>query len=192
MREQPKVTKLAVVDIESLAKGPDAKIASIGCVIVDVENAATTSRFFTQVDITSQKERKYDIDTMFWWLKQASENIGAVSATFHGKDKLHLGDALIEFSQWLERQFQGEPINMFGNGPEFDNVILSHAYEQSGLKTPWAYFGNQSIRTALLFYRIANQNALPNVEFEGVKHHALDDAYHEARVLIEALKVIKG
>lgn len=193
-REQPEVTKIAVVDIETLAKGARAKIASIGCVILDVRSLEIRSHFYEVVETKDQHTRYAEADTVEWWLKQAVESPGAFRELFieSCKPKVSLDAALRDLSDWLKRRFDGEPINMFGNGPEFDNVILDDAYDQIGVDLPWNYWNNQSVRTMLLMYRLLSGNKQPNIKFEGDKHNALADATHEAKIIAETLRFVRG
>ena len=187
-RNKP-VTKLAVVDIETLDKTPSAVIFAIGCVIVDIEQLEITNEFYTVIN-PNQKGRTAGNGTPEWWLKQSLETPEAFEQlqAAYGSNKT-LKAALYEFGAFLTEEFNGSPINMFGNGPEFDNVVLTNAFEWAGLKTPWPYWGNQSIRTSNLLAQLAGHKI--EREFVGIKHHALDDAYHEAFLLIDAIKCFK-
>lgn len=187
-RNKP-VTKLSVVDIETLDKTTNAIIFAIGCVIVDVNDLSIANEFYTVIN-PNQKGRTAGNGTPEWWLKQSVESPDAFEQlqAAYGVNKT-LKAALYELGSFLNDEFNGEPVNMFGNGPEFDNVILDDAFAWAGLKTPWPYWGNQSIRTSNLFMQIAGVKS--DREFVGIKHHALDDAYHEAFLLIDALKQFK-
>jgi hypothetical protein len=187
-RNKP-VTKLAVLDIETLDKTTSAVIFAIGCVIVDVEQLEITNEFYTVIN-PNQKGRTTGNGTPEWWLKQSLEAPEAFEQlqAAYGSNKT-LKAALYELGSFLREEFNEEPVNMFGNGPEFDNVILDDAFSWAGLKAPWPYWGNQSIRTSNLLAQLAGHKI--DREFVGIKHHALDDAYHEAFLLIDALKFFK-
>ncbi|AHN84862.1 hypothetical protein Phi2_0053 [Vibrio phage phi 2] len=192
-REQPEVTKIAVVDIETLGKGAGAKIASIGCAILDVKTLQIGKTFYEVIETKDQHARYAEADTVEFWLTQAVESPDAFNELFtkSSKPKVSLESALKDLSAWLKSEFNGEPINMFGNGSEFDNVILNDAYEQLGIDLPWSYWCNQSVRTMLLMYRLVNGNQQPDIKFEVVKHHALFDAMHEAKIIAETLRFVR-
>ncbi|QBJ01004.1 3'-5' exoribonuclease [Vibrio phage Rostov 7] len=192
-REQPEVTKIAVVDIETLGKGVGSKIASIGCAILDVKTLQIGKAFYEVIETKDQHTRYAEADTVEFWLTQAVESPDAFNELFKksSKPKVSLENALKDLSAWLKSEFNGEPINMFGNGPEFDNVILNDAYEQLGIDLPWSHWCNQSVRTMLLMYRLVNGNQQPDIKFEGVKHHALFDAVHEAKIIAETLRFVR-
>lgn len=191
-REQPEVTKIAVIDIETLAKSEKSKIASIGCVILDVKTLQILpDYFYMPININDQKGRVNDESTMLWWFKQALENKKAFDAAFANPEACNIKLALNGLSDFLGRVFGDEPVNMFGNGPEFDNVILADAFAQYGIKLPWDYWNNQSVRTMLLTYRMISGNQQPDIKFEGTKHHAIHDARHEAKIIAESLRFIR-
>ncbi|WJZ69960.1 3'-5' exoribonuclease [Vibrio phage PVP-XSN] len=191
-REQPEVTKIAVIDIETLAKSEKSKIASIGCVILDVKTLQILpDYFYMPININDQKGRVNDESTMLWWFKQALENKKAFDAAFANPEACNIKLALNGLSDFLGRVFGDEPVNMFGNGPEFDNVILADAFAQYGIKLPWDYWNNQSVRTMLLTYRMISGNQQPDIKFKGIKHHALYDAQHEAEIIAESLRFIR-
>lgn len=189
MNRDKTINKLAVIDIETLDKKPNAVIFAIGCVIVDVNDLSITSELYTVIN-PSQKGRTTGNGTPEWWIKQSIKAPGAFEQLQAAcSSNKTLKAALYELGSFLNDEFNGDTVNMFGNGPEFDNTILDNAFEWAGLKTPWPYWGNQSIRTSNLLMQIAG--AKNEREFVGIKHHALDDAYHEAFLLIDALRFFK-
>ena len=180
--------KAVVVDLETLGKGEAAHILTIGAVCVDLDRLTVVDRFYIAVSDWGQDGREIDEDTVAWWESQKKENPKAYHYAFgvraEGKG-VDLLAALHSFSSWLEscEKDMGKR-EVFGNGPEFDNKILEHAYRQMGIDTPWKYRSNQSIRTMALIGKRFFGFDHYNMFFDGVKHFALDDAAHEAKVLI--------
>lgn len=179
--------RVAVVDIETAAKGPDARIGSIGCVVVDVPRGEIVGEFYTRADHLNQTDRTTDEDTLRFWGKQKAASPIAWEEMFNqALGRPPLLHALNELSDFLGHQFGGDRVQLMGNGPEFDNVILAHAYAQVGIPAPWDYGANQSLRTVAWFGRMfLGMDPKYSLAFEGAKHQALDDARHEARYLIE-------
>ena len=66
---------VAVVDIETLGKGHDAVIGSIGVVIVDVAMLQVVDEFYCRVDLAQGRQR--DDDTMAFWERQKAESPAA-------------------------------------------------------------------------------------------------------------------
>lgn len=195
MKELPPIRYIAVLDLETGAKTPDAHIFSIGLTLVDVEDLILADAFYYVCD-DSQPGRVTDSETLTWWLKQASKSPQAFKSIFNVEDKLPLDKVLRNLMDWFALHGDPKTIHLMGNGSEFDNVILEHALKQAGLKMPVPYWNNQSLRTIKLVHRLLNgdmaSNSLEALPFEGTKHHAGDDADHEAEQLLVALKAIRG
>ena len=128
--------------------------------------------------------------TMMFWEKQKTESPEAYNELFSPEkdnERVSLSEALHQTSKYID---ENTPKNtkpqVMGNGPEFDNVILSHAYEQLGITQPWKFSGNQSLRTACLFGRLfLGIDPKYTLERSGPLHHALHDAIHETQYLLE-------
>lgn len=198
MRELAPIKYIAVVDLETGATTPDAHIFSIGISMVDVQNLTVDASLYYRID-DKQPGRVKDAETLNWWLKQAYQSANAFDELFCNEDDdkpVPLKNALVALTEWLAGFGDPKTIHLMGNGSEFDNVILDHAIKQAGLKNPIPYFNNQSLRTIKLVHRLLNgdmaSNALEQMPFKGRKHHALDDAEHEAEQLLVALKAIRA
>jgi hypothetical protein len=184
--------KVIVTDIETKDTLQTAVILSIGAVVVDTETL-TIGEAFNCVMGENQPGRTVSESTMAWWEKQRNENFEAWEEVFKPFNDGELKDGLELFGEWIEQTGIKRP-QVFGNGPEFDNMILEHAFKtELGCSAPWDFGSNQSIRTAVLFGReLLDIDPKKDLPFEGVQHRALDDARHEAKILIEVLKAFKG
>ncbi|EAX3581667.1 3'-5' exoribonuclease, partial [Salmonella enterica] len=66
----------------------------------------------------------------------------------------------------------------------FDNVILRHAANKVGLLSPmWNYWNDRDVRTVSALAKALGLNINNIIKFEGVKHHALYDAIHQAKIV---------
>lgn len=182
---------VAVVDLETLGKGPGAVIASIGVVIVDMAKLAIMDEFYSRVALSQGRQR--DADTLDWWEQQKIKNPEAWVEVFSSCPRPYLSDVLEELSSFLGRNFdQFGPVELMGNGSEFDNVLLADAYEQWGIAQPWQFRGNQSLRTAVWMGRqLLDIDPKYDLQFEGIQHHALHDARHEAKYLLHIMGAFK-
>jgi len=169
-----------VIDLETLGKGPRAAIAAIGC--VEIIDGALAREFYVRVDLASAMSHGCEVDasTIQWWLKQPDEARVEVNGVLPTQS---LWTALGELIVFLGGYAPLEEILVWGNGATFDNVILSNAYAAVDLARPWQFWNDRDLRTLLALYPEAK-----NLPFEGIKHHALDDARHEAKQLIAALQ----
>lgn len=174
-----------VLDLETLGKGPNAAIATIGC--VRVENGVIGDGLYIRVDVDSAIAfgGETDASTIDFWLKQSEE---AQREIHHDFNRVKINNALIQLADFIDRPaaLYGESY-VWGNGATFDNVIISTAFQRAHIPRPWPYWNDRDLRTMVHLYPEAKKNTL--FPASGVKHHALDDAMHEARILIAALNL---
>ncbi|UJQ36158.1 3'-5' exoribonuclease [Aeromonas caviae] len=185
--------RVAVADIETLGQGADAVICSIAVVVVDLGSLAVVDEFYCRVD-HNQVNRSRSEGTLAFWEQQRQESPAAWDELFSpAGQRLFITSALELLAAFLLKAFgRAEDVQLMGNGSEFDNVILAHAYEQWGMAQPWHFRGNQSLRTAVWMGRaLLGIDPKYQLPFEGVRHHALHDARHEAAYLIAILKAFR-
>ncbi|KAB0549775.1 3'-5' exoribonuclease [Pseudomonas argentinensis] len=172
-----------VLDLETLGKGPNAAIATIGC--VRIENGVIGDGLYIRVDVDSAIGfgGETDASTIDFWLRQSEE---AQREIHHGFNRVKINNALIQLADFIDRPaaIYGETY-VWGNGATFDNVIISTAFQRAHVPRPWPYWNDRDLRTIVQLYPEAKKS----VPFVGLKHHALDDAMHEARILVAALKL---
>jgi hypothetical protein len=162
-----------MLDLETFSTKSNAAIVSIGAVKFDSTNVL--DEFYINVDLSSSLESGSQIDgkCIQFWMEQND----CVRNALFDKPK-SLKDALVEFSVWA-----GDIDELWGNGADFDNVILRNSYEQLGLVVPWDYHNNCCYRTAC--------KLMLDEEFEmyGEKHNALNDAKSQALHLMRILGI---
>lgn len=180
-----------MLDIETMGKNPKAPVTSIGAVVFNPSTGELKEEFSCKVDlIDSAKYGKIDAETILWWLKRAKEN----TPEFLEGDILSLHEALLCLDGFLKQLGKKKNVLVWGNGCDFDNVILQSAYCTLGLDVPWEHWNNQSVRTAVLIGReILGIDPKYTLKFEGEAHKALDDAKHQAHyvsIIWEQLETI--
>ncbi len=168
-----------VIDLETMAKAAPAPIVAIGCVRID--GLAITGERYWQIDLASAMAcgGVPDASTITWWLQQSDEARREIDGRTQG---LELPRALEQLAE-----FMAVPVGdslVWGNGATFDNVILRRAFDDCAIGAPWPFWCDRDLRTILGLFPEAKAR-----EFQGVKHHALDDARHEALQLIDALRM---
>lgn len=170
-----------IIDLETMGKGPNAAIAAIGC--VEIIGGTISREIYRRVELSNSMAAggTADADTIQWWLSQSAAERAEVNGTQSAE---LLFNVLGELRVFMTGMAHAHEILVWGNGATFDNVILSNAYAACGMERPWAYWNDRDLRTLLALYPQAKK--LP---FEGTKHHALDDARHEARQLVVALQL---
>lgn len=178
---------VVVIDLETLSISPGAAIGTVGAALVDVLTGEILSEFYERADLKGQDSRLRDSATMAFWAEQKLVNRLAWDEVFSTEiSRRPLACVLQTFCHWMMaiQETYGE-VEVMGNGPEFDNVIMVDALKWCGLDDPWHFRFNQSLRTvvwlARLLLKIDPRN-IPLVPGE-VQHHALHDARREAKGL---------
>lgn len=170
-----------VLDLETLSTQPHAIVVSIGAVALNAQGEVV-SEFHTPVICSSQPDRDVSESTCQWWDGQSDE---AKAASILAADAIPAGEALQAFSAWVLEHANPKTVKVWGNGSNFDNVILSSLYtDHPQLSRPWSYWNDRDMRTLLDLHPHAKDVG----PFEGIKHHALHDARHEAKQLGVVLK----
>lgn len=88
--------------------------------------------------------------------------------------------ALAAFADWLASE-HGPDVKVWGNGADFDNVILGSAYRRLGKSIPWAFYNSRCYRT------VKSLQPGCRIERAGTHHNALDDAKSQALHLMRLL-----
>ena len=171
-----------VLDLETLSTKPHAAVISIGAVALD-STGQCMGEFHVAIDGHTQPGRDISPDTIAWWEQQSPE---AQAASYRATNYVSATQAMCMFSGWVGTVADPEKVKMWGNGSSFDCTILSSLYAQChelGHPQPWRWWNDRDMRTISDDFPEA-KNVGP---FEGIEHHALHDARHEAKVLAKAL-----
>ena len=171
-----------VVDLETLSTQPNALVLSIGAVALTKFGAPVIGgNFYVALKQAEQGAvRHISQSTVDWWERQSIEAQQAaykptVCTSF-------VEDALDGFSDWIESIADPKQVLLWGNGCSFDNVILASLYDAWHRARPWSFWNDRDMRTVT-----GLMPALKLLPFEGIKHHALHDAKHEAAQLSQAI-----
>lgn len=167
-----------MLDLETFSLAPNAYIRSIGACFFD--HTGPTTKFYISCDGPDQVDADVDTDTVAWWNQQTPAAIEAL----RNSRQTALREALLEFKQWVDEEVKfheednpgmGVEVWMWGNGGDFDPVILGNAYKRYGIEQPWKWYNVRCFRTLKGIFR--EVKARP---FEGDKHNALADAVNQA------------
>lgn len=165
-----------MIDLESTGTGPDAAILAIGAVAFDRSSNALGPSFYRTIDLHSAVKAGGVIDpgTFTWWMKQSDQARAGMG------EGVPITIALLDFAVWLKLQcVQWEDVRVWGNGADFDPVLLSQSYARCQLATPWKFWNTRCFRT------IKNEHPAVKVKRTGTHHNALDDAMHQTIHLLK-------
>ncbi|EFB9388736.1 exonuclease [Escherichia coli] len=164
-----------MIDLETMGKNPDAPIISIGAIFFDPQTGDMGPEFSKTIDLETAGG-VIDRDTIKWWLKQSREAQSAIMT-----DEIPLDDALLQLREFIDENSGEFFVQVWGNGTNFDNVILRRSYERQGIPCPWRYYNDRDVRTIVELGKAIDFDARTTIPFEGERHNALDDARYQAK-----------
>lgn len=167
-----------MLDLETMSLRSDAAIVSIGAVKFNPRNKNVGElgdpsdpeykHFYRTVDLQSCIDLGLKVDgaAVMWWLKQSATARDALA----DPPPAPITDVLCDFHAW----FGGQRMQVWGNGANFDGVVMRNAYEKIALPPPYLYKDEMCYRTI--------RKVVPEVKWlDGINpHHALDDAVAQA------------
>lgn len=176
--------KWAVVDEESMSTEPNAAILAIGATMID--DLEAIDRFYVNVDLRSclAVGLHESESTRNWWKKQSTEAFNATQTNC-----VPIQTALQMWSDWI-KSHGGKSVRLMGNGPCADNMWLNSAYKACGMTNPVPFWNDICHRTLNWIGGQWLGVTKEDVSFKGVKHHAGDDAEHEAQHAIMVLNAL--
>ena len=164
-----------MIDLETMGINPDAPIISIGAIFFDPQTGDMGPEFSKTIDLDTAGG-VIDRDVIKWWLKQSREAQSAIMT-----DEIPLDDALLQLREFIDENSGEFFVQVWGNGANFDNVILRRSYERQGIPCPWRYCNDRDVRTIVELGKAIDFDARTAIPFEGERHNALDDARYQAK-----------
>jgi exodeoxyribonuclease VIII len=171
--------KHIMLDIETWGTSPYSVIIMIGACVFDPyasqPDEIIADRFEVAIDPASSAGLRTDAKAVLWWMDGARDEARRI---WLGKPKLSLYAALDGFTDWLLSHSVGDVqcgnLRIWGNGSDFDNVLLQHAYEVASREVPWSFRHNRCFRT------LRNLLTFEEGHYLGTAHTALADAENQA------------
>ncbi|WP_247095845.1 exonuclease [Escherichia coli] len=164
-----------MIDLETMGKNPDAPVNAIAGKFFDPVTGEMGPEFSKTIDLETAGG-VIDRDTIKWWLKQSREAQSAILT-----NEIPLDDALLQFREFIAENSGEFFVQVWGNGANFDNVILRRSYERQGIPCPWRYNNDRDVRTMVALGLVIDFDARTTIPFEGERHNALHDARYQAK-----------
>ncbi len=180
-----------MLDLETLDTVHSAVVVSIGAVAFDPYSNVIGDQLYLELtdDMALQQERGRTVsaNTARWWIQQddTAKRVFAKPPA-EGIKRVPTLDALLRFRIFVETN-GGVDVELWGNGSDFDNMILGSLYDSFETPKPWSYSRNRCYRT------MKNIGVGPRrpTEQVGVRHNALDDAVTQAKHLQEIFACLR-
>lgn len=175
----------AMVDIETLGTNYDAVVLSIGACAFNLHEwdeydgivEDKDRGFHIRLNLEEQVDagRKVDINTVAWWF---SQNKAAQASLQLDKEGCHVHEALNLFDEWWERAGGGKhKLQSWGNGPNFDQKIVTSLYYSFGRIPPWYYRQEKCLRT---LRQLAGNPDWKKLGIpQGLHHNAYEDSVYQ-------------
>jgi exodeoxyribonuclease VIII len=164
--------KHVMLDLETFGTSPYSTIIMIGAAVFDPytddPNKMITNRFEVAIDPKSYQAR-IDAATVMWWMDRERD---PARTAWLSMSKVTLSEALDGFSEWI--RYESADVRVWGNGSDFDNVLLSQAYEMMKRDAPWNFRHNRCFRT------LRALSIDETMQYLGTQHTALADAVNQA------------
>ena len=139
-----------MLDLKTLDTASSAVVISIGAVAFDPYTNAIGDKFYVEMteDIADQQKKGRTIsgDIVRWWIQQDVLAKRMFSESVDGVDRVSTLKALSLFDRFVTNN-GGKDVYVWGNGADFDNVILGSLYDAFGLRKPWYSNHNRCYRT---------------------------------------------
>lgn len=165
-----------MMDLETLDTKPGATILSIGAVYFNNEKLGEEFQICINKFDSSSLGFTTSPDTLRWWSEQSEEAKKILKEC--DESEYSVRESFSKFSEFLSVP----NVRVWGNGSDFDNVILSAGYKLAGVKLPWGEYNNRCYRT------LKNLARDIKIVRQGTHHDALSDAKSQAEHAIKILK----
>jgi hypothetical protein len=169
-----------MLDLETMDTTPSAVVVAVGAVFFDPYSSRIGDTFYQVANDWPDQQRRgrsIDGDTVRWWLEQSYDAQQALVKPPSRNSNQTFG-ILREFTEFLDGVHQD--VELWGNGSDFDNVILGGLFKSYGVSKPWSYSRNRCFRTIASQPRPVGFVPPPRT---GTHHNALDDALTQVRTL---------
>jgi len=164
-----------MLDIETLATGPNAVMLTIGAIRFDPfsddsnsfdGDVITMDTFYRRVDPESftWPEAHIDDGTLEWWSKQSAE---VREEAFTELDRHDIRVVMQDLFKWMQQGYH----SVWANGPAFDIVILETINKHIERGNPWKYWQVKDART--VYGLVKHERPNPRL------HHALWDCWSQ-------------
>lgn len=174
------MTLHCMIDLETLDTVPSAVVLSIGAVLFDPNSSYIGETFYAKLEVETQVNagRTKSPQTLEWWAKQSDQ---ARLEAFGMEGKQPTDEVLSSLRQYINRAIsEHELAGVWGNGSDFDNVIVADLYRSFGASNAWPFWMNRCFRT---LKDLRKPMTFIKPQRRGTHHNALDDAVYQAEYL---------
>lgn len=185
--EEEIIMKDFMVDLETMGLDANSLITTVSIVQFDLTTGNMGEELELAISWNEQVDKGaiVDVSTVQWWLHQDREALD----TMMRLEGNPVSEVISSINSYFARNSEDlRNVKLWGNGKEFDNVLLRNLYKRHNVIFPLAYWCDNDVRTLV---SIADINT-HNFAFDGVKHRGVDDCKHQINYCSHAYRVLKG
>lgn len=164
-----------MIDLETLSLQPNAVVLSLGAVLFDEHQII--DKLYLRFNPEQQQNRHIEFECIQWWVKQST---CAQKVIIEQYDDYMPTTHLSHFLSWIRGNgIKLTDLNVWGNGSDFDCVILNNflaSYKYENLK----FYNFRCFRT---IKNILTLDDLEKPNRQGIHHNALDYAVYQTQYL---------
>lgn len=177
-----------MLDLETLGTRPGSAVFAIGAVAFDPTAPGDGLGPGFRVIINRDSLREFglteDPETVKWWSEQSADAQLQLEAAHSPRSSVSVLQALAAFASFYAALGgENKPAWLWGNGADFDNVLLAEVYRALRHKQPWSHRHNRCFRTLMKLMpseELRRKSPLP--------HDAYWDAWAQAETAVRALR----
>lgn len=185
-KEDKKKELQIMIDLETASNDPDAGIFSMALVPFSIndEKLPTDDFFYCVIDLASCYMSGMNmIGCQEWWVGQDPK---AKAVILNAEKKISIQSASADAYGFLSALAENYDLIMWCRGLDYDIPKLEYCFHRFVEKPfPYKYSHKRDVRTCLHDFRINESN----FEFEGIKHHSVDDCRHDIKMIQAAYKI---
>lgn len=170
-----------MLDLETLGTGVHTSIFQISAVMFDIVTGKPFNNFDEIINIKTIPNLNVSADTLMWWAKT---NPLLFAKLINNDKRIDYKEALQKFYDFCVTPVYGnDNVYLWGNGINFDNVILRQAYVDMGMTYPIRYDCDRDVRTIIDLASIKTCKTIKEIRSmfaNSEEHNALQDCIYQA------------
>lgn len=185
MKEEYKKNRLEVMlDLETTGLEENSGILEISLMPFFLDGKEVNMEpFHKTIDLVScfMEGMTFDKGTQHWWMKQDAK----AKFQLRRNEKTDIRKAIKEAHQWLSALCEGYEVHVWCRGlnfdiPKFERCVRTLLEEE----LPYKWWNLEDART----YAHAFDVHTADIEFQGIRHNAVDDCRHQIRIAQESYR----
>lgn len=175
-----------MVDLETTSTLPDrGSILQIAAVKFNLKDNTVSPDFFN-ISLTMPKHRCWDEGTRNWWLSQKEGVLSEILQNQVGWE--------VAIERFADYSYPANHLRFWSKPSHFDFNFLSSYFHDKGLANPFHYREATDMNSFLRGLYAESGGYIPDtshIEMVGDAHNALWDTFHQVKILLHHVHVIK-